>query len=160
MSSGAISSKPDAANVAARPRTGQVLVTRRAQFCAAHRLNNPAKSDEWNLNQYGPCNHSHWHGHNYILEVSILGAPDPDTGYTFDLGELKQIIDEEILQKCDHKNFNEDVDFMKGLIPTTENIAIAFWNQLEPRIGKGRLYSIKLRETENNSVEYRGGAGF
>lgn len=160
MSLGAIKSKPEAKSREVRPLRGEVLVTRRVQFCAAHRLNNPSKSDEWNLNQYGPCNHAHWHGHNYILEVSVLGEPDPDTGYTFDLGSLKKIIHEEIVDKCDHKNFNEDVDFLAGVIPTTENIVIAFWNQLESRIGQGRLYSVKLRETENNSVEYRGGAGF
>lgn len=143
-----------------RPLKGQVLVTRRVQFCAAHRLNNPGKSDEWNLEQYGPCNHEHWHGHNYVLEVSVVGEPDPETGYTFDLGMLKKIVQEEIVRKCDHRNFNQDVDFLKDVIPTTENIAIAFWNQLAPRIRHGRLYSVKLRETENNSVEYRGEAGF
>jgi 6-pyruvoyltetrahydropterin/6-carboxytetrahydropterin synthase len=110
--------------------------------------------------QYGPCNHAHWHGHNYILEVSVLGEPDPETGYTFDLGILKKIVDEEIVQKCDHKNFNQDVEFLRGVIPTTENIAIAFWNQLQPRIEHGRLFSVRLQETENNWVEYRGGAGF
>lgn len=144
----------------ARSFRGEVLVTRRVQFCAAHRLNNPDKPDSWNLEQYGPCNHQHWHGHNYILEVSVVGEPDPDTGYTFDLGDLKRIIHEEIVAKCDHKNFNCDVDFMKGIIPTTENLVIAFWNQLEPRIKPGRLHSVRLRETENNSAEYRGSAGF
>lgn len=143
-----------------RSLKGQVLVTRRVQFCAAHRLNNPEKSDEWNLEQYGPCNHHHWHGHNYVLEVSVLGEPDPETGYTFDLGALKRIIKEEIVAKCDHKNFNCDVDFMEGIIPTTENLVIAFWNQLEPRIQHGKLYSVRLRETENNSAEYRGDGGF
>jgi len=160
MASHATVSQPQGPPATVRPLKGQVLVTRRAQFCAAHRLNNPTRSDEWNLEQYGPCNHAHWHGHNYILEVSVIGEPDPDTGYTFDLGELKKIIDEEIVQKCDHKNFNQDVDFLRGVIPTTENIAIAFWNQLEPRIKQGRLHSVRLRETENNSVEYRGGASF
>lgn len=143
-----------------RPLRGQVLVTRRVQFCAAHRLNNPDKSDEWNIDQYGTCNHQHWHGHNYILEVTVAGEPDPETGYTLDLSELKQIIHEEIVEKCDHKNFNCDVDFMKNVIPTTENLVIAIWNQLEPRIKQGKLYSVRLRETENNSAEYRGEAGF
>jgi 6-pyruvoyltetrahydropterin/6-carboxytetrahydropterin synthase len=148
------------ANPTVRPLKGEVLVTRRVQFCAAHRLNNPGKSDDWNLDQYGLCNHQHWHGHNYILEVSVVGEPDPDTGYTFDLGQLKRIIHEEIVEKCDHKNFNCDVDFLQNVIPTTENLVIAFWKQLEPRIERGRLYSVRLRETENNSAEYRGGAGF
>ncbi|HLS27288.1 MAG TPA: 6-carboxytetrahydropterin synthase [Opitutales bacterium] len=143
-----------------RSLKGQVLVTRRVQFCAAHRLNNPDKSDSWNIDQYGICNHQHWHGHNYILEVTVAGEPDPETGYTLDLGDLKKIIHEEIVDKCDHRNFNCDVDFMKGIIPTTENLVIAFWNQLEPRIKRGKLYSVRLQETENNSAEYRGGAGF
>jgi 6-pyruvoyltetrahydropterin/6-carboxytetrahydropterin synthase len=160
MSLAAKDSETEGGSRTVRPLKGQVLVKRRAQFCAAHRLNNPDESDAWNLEKYGPCNHAHWHGHNYILEVAVLGEPDPRTGYTFDLGELKKIIDQEIVQKCDHKNFNEDVDFLRNVIPTTENIAIAFWNQLEPRITQGRLFSVKLQETENNSVEYRGGAGF
>lgn len=143
-----------------RSLKGEVLVTRRVQFCAAHRLNNPDKSDAWNIKKYGICNHEHWHGHNYILEVTVAGEPDPETGYTLDLSELKQIIHEEIVEKCDHKNFNSDVDFMKNIIPTTENLVIAFWNQLEPRIKQGKLYSVRLRETENNSAEYRGGASF
>lgn len=143
-----------------RPLQGQVLVTRRVQFCAAHRLHNPDKPDDWNIGFYGSCNNDHWHGHNYILEVSVVGEPDPETGYTFDLGQLKRVIHEEIVAKCDHRNFNCDVDFMKDVIPTTENLVIAFWNQLEPRIEHGRLHSVRLRETENNSAEYRGSAGF
>lgn len=143
-----------------RPLQGQVLVTRRVQFCAAHRLINPDKPESWNVDLYGSCNNQHWHGHNYILEVSVVGEPDPETGYTFDLGALKRLINQEIVDKCDHRNFNCDVDFMKGIIPTTENLVIAFWNQLEPKIEHGRLHSVHLRETENNSAEYRGSAGF
>ncbi len=151
---------PQSKEPTVRPLRGEVLVTRRVQFCAAHRLTNPDMPESWNLDKYGLCNNHHWHGHNYILEVSVVGEPDPETGYTFDLGDLKTIIREEIVEKCDHKNFNCDVDFMKGIIPTTENLVIAFWNQLEPRIKHGRLFSVRLRETENNSAEYRGGAGF
>lgn len=151
---------PQKAPAAVRSLKGQVVVTRRVQFCAAHRLNNPDKPDAWNIEEYGPCNHEHWHGHNYILEVSVAGEPDPETGYTFDLGRLKRIIHREIVEKCDHKNFNCDVDFMKDIIPTTENLVIAFWNQLEPHIERGKLHSIRLRETENNSAEYRGPGGF
>ncbi len=149
-----------ASTAGARSLKGQVLVTRRVQFCAAHRLHNPAMPDEWNIEQYGVCNHKHWHGHNYTLEVSVLGEPDPQTGFTLNLTTLKKLLNEVIVSRCDHKNFNRDVDFMNGIIPSTENLVIAIWNQLEPHIKQGKLYSVRLHETDNNYAEYRGGTGF
>ena len=133
-----------------------VYITRKAHFNAAHRLHNPAKSDEWNQETYGNCNHPNWHGHNYSLEVTIAGEPDPDTGYVMDLGELKNVIRQAIIEPCDHRNLNLDVDFLQGVIPSAENLAIAFWKQLEPRITTARLVSIRLWETERNVAEYRG----
>lgn len=134
-----------------------VYVTRRAQFSAAHRLHNPELSDEENRRIYDKCNNPSGHGHNYELEVTVVGEPDPSTGMVIDLKTLKQIIHEHVIEKLDHKHLNYDVDFMRGVIPTAENIAMKIWNELEPRISHGKLYSIKLYESQNNIVDYRGG---
>ena len=136
-----------------------IFATRKAYFNAAHRLHNPEKSDDWNREHYGKCNHPNWHGHNYELEVTVCGEPNPDTGYIIDLGSLKVIIEEEIVEKCDHKNLNKDVPFLKGIIPSTENLAHAFYKQLNNRVekmsyGEGKLYSVTLHETRNNSATY------
>lgn len=131
-------------------------MSRRVHFNAAHRLHNPEKSDEWNVKKYGKCNSVNWHGHNYVLEVIVAGTPDDDTGYVIDLGLLKRIVGERILSKCDHANLNLDVDFLTGILTSTENLAIAFWNELKDAIPTGELYSVKLWETERNMVEYRG----
>jgi 6-pyruvoyltetrahydropterin/6-carboxytetrahydropterin synthase len=131
-------------------------VTRRVHFNAAHRLHNPAKSDEWNRRVFGMCNNPNWHGHNYVLEVTVAGDPDPDTGYVIDLADLKKIIEERIVSKCDHANLNLDVDFLEGIMPSTENIAVAFWKELHPHISAGRLHSVRLYETDRNFAEYRG----
>ena len=133
-----------------------VYITRKAHFNAAHRLHNPDKSDEWNRDAYGKCNHPNWHGHNYNLEVTIAGEPDADTGYVMDLGTLKRIIRENIIEPCDHRNLNLDVDFLSGVIPSSENLVVAFWKQLEPHIKSARLVSVRLWETERNVAEYRG----
>ncbi len=133
-----------------------VYITRRVRFEAAHRLHNPEKSDEWNRQVFGKCNSPNFHGHNYVLEVTLAGEPDPDTGYVFDLGKLKALLETHILSKCDHKNLNLDVDFLQNILPSTENLVIAFWKQLEPHIPAGKLYRIRLYETENNYAEYYG----
>jgi 6-pyruvoyltetrahydropterin/6-carboxytetrahydropterin synthase len=118
----------------------------------------PELSDEENFKLYGKCSNPNWHGHNYVLEVTVAGEPEPEIGYVMDLKKLRDIVDEVIIEKVDHKNMNIDVGFMKGIIPTTENIVIQFWEQLENKINNNnrKLYSMKLFETENNSVEYRG----
>jgi len=143
-------------HVRGRSLRGEVVVTRRARFNAAHRLHNPDKPESWNLEQYGRCNNANWHGHNYTVEVSVIGEPDPETGYVIDLAYLKKLVNDVIVEKCDHKNLNLDVDFLDGIIPSTENLAVAFWHQLEPHVKPGRLYSVRLYETESNIVEYRG----
>lgn len=133
-----------------------IFVSRREVFSASHRLHNSDLSDDENKNIFGKCNNTNGHGHNYILEVIVAGEVDPKTGYVIDLKQLKTIIIENIISKVDHKHLNYDVDFLSGINPTTENIAIAFWNILEDKIPTGKLYSIKLHETENNFIEYKG----
>jgi len=133
-----------------------VYVTRKAQFAAAHRLYNPAWTDAKNSQVFGKCNNPNGHGHNYDIEVTVAGAPPAETGMVIDLKKLADILDAEIIERVDHKHLNQDVDFLRGIIPTAENIAIAFWKILEPKITEGHLYSIRLYESENNSVEYRG----
>lgn len=135
---------------------GIVYITRQVHFNAAHRLHNPAKSQRWNEKQYGPCTNPHWHGHNYVLEVTIAGQPDPETGYILDLSELKRILHRAVVDRCDHRNLNQDVDFLRGIIPSTENLVIAFWREIEPRIKHGRLHSVRLYETPRNFAEYFG----
>lgn len=149
---------PDALTATPTNRSlgGLVYVTRRAHFNAAHRLHNPDFSDAWNLAQYGHCNNPLWHGHNYVLEVTVKGRPHPETGYVIDLGELKRILDEAVVSKCDHRNLNEQVDFLKGILPSTENLVIAFWNEIEPRLTSGNLHAVRLYETERNFAEYLG----
>ena len=133
-----------------------VYVTRKVHFNAAHRMHNPDWSDEKNRHVFGLCNNPNWHGHNYELEVTVCGTPDPETGYVIDLSVLNAVIESQILLKLDHKNLNLDVDFLQGIIPSSENIAVAIWKQLEPYIPSGKLFAIKLYETPRNFVEYRG----
>lgn len=133
-----------------------VYVTRKEHFCAAHRLYNPAWPDEKNARVFGKCNNPNGHGHNYTVEVTVAGDVPAETGMVIDLKILAEIIEKELIEKVDHKHLNVDVDFMRGTIPTAENIAIGFWKILAPKITDGRLISIKLYESENNIVEYRG----
>ena len=134
-----------------------VYITRRVEFCASHRLHNPNLSDAENLALYGPCNNPNGHGHNYVLEVTVAGKPHPDTGMVMNLKELKEILNREIVERVDHLNLNVDVPFMSGVIPTSENIITAFWDLLAKALdGKCRLYEMKLWETPNNMVFYRG----
>jgi len=134
-----------------------VYITRRETFAAAHRLFKPELSEEENFKLFGKCSNPNWHGHNYTLEVVIAGEVDRDTGFVMDLQELKEIMKKNIIENVDHKNLNIDTNFMKGIIPTSENIVLAIWNELKNKINKGKLYSVKLFETENNYFEYRGG---
>jgi 6-pyruvoyltetrahydropterin/6-carboxytetrahydropterin synthase len=133
-----------------------VYVTRKAHFSAAHRLYNPTFSPERNEAVFDKCNNPRGHGHNYTLEVTVAGIPDPFTGYVIDLKKLAAMIDEYILDRVDHKHLNFDVAELRGIIPTAENISIVFWQLLEPRITEGKLHSIRVFESDNNFVEYRG----
>lgn len=134
----------------------KVYLTRRETFAAAHRLFKPGLSDEENLKIFGKCSNPNWHGHNYTLEVTVVGQVNPDTGFVIDIKKLKEIMHEFVISKVDHKNLNIDTDFVKGLNPTSENITIAIWNQLADKIPGGKLSSVKLYETENNYFEYKG----
>jgi 6-pyruvoyltetrahydropterin/6-carboxytetrahydropterin synthase len=134
----------------------KVYITRKMQFNAAHRLHNAKKSDEWNTTTFGKCNSPNWHGHNYILEITVAGEPNPDTGYVVDLGDLKKVVEDRVISKLDHSNLNLDVDFLEGVLPSTENLAIHIWKQIESHLPAGALHSVRLRETDNNSAEYRG----
>lgn len=133
-----------------------VTVTRRLKFNAAHRVHNPAFSDEENSRIFGKCNNVYGHGHNYTLDVSVAGEVDPNTGYVFDLSRLKELATREVVDVVDHHNLNIDVPFMRDVIPTAENMIVQFWRILEGKITPGRLVRLVLWETENNYVEYDG----
>lgn len=131
-------------------------ITRRVHFSAGHRLHNPAFDDDRNRETYGLCNNPNGHGHNYDLEVTVSGEVDPDTGFVMDLKRLKALLGEQVLSDLDHANLNLDVNWLQGIIPTTENLAIEIWRRLDGRLGDVRLECVKIWETERNMVEYRG----
>ncbi len=134
-----------------------VYLTRRERFNAAHKLWVNDWSEEQNFDTFGKCANKNWHGHNYWLYVTVKGQPDPVTGFIIDVKILSKIIKRIIIEKVDHSNLNLDVDFIpKGTQPTTENLAILFWQQLEPELKNCQLHCIKLYETENIYVEYYG----
>jgi len=134
-----------------------MIVTARLTFSAAHRLHNPNRDAAWNRDTYDKCDNPGGHGHNYLLEVSVSGAINPETGMVIDLKKLKDIMRERVVDRVDHRNLNADVDFLREVIPTAENLARCFWQQLAPAIPPGsELYEIVLQETERNSVRYRG----
>jgi len=136
-----------------------VYLTRLEHFNAAHKLYNETWSREKNEEVFGKCANENWHGHNYELLVTVKGQPDPDTGFLFDVKRLSNIIKEEVTEKLDHKNLNVDVDFMKGKMCSTENLAIAIWQQLNPHIPSPvKLHCVKLYETPRIYVEYFGGS--
>ncbi len=135
-----------------------VHITRRARFSAAHKLARPEWSPEQNLATFGKCSNPNWHGHNYELWVTLKGEPSKETGFVVDLSEVSRLMHERVIDKLDHKNIDLDVDFMRGRLSSTENLAIAIWEQLvEPIAALGcSLHCVKVQETENNSVEYHG----
>lgn len=135
-----------------------IYITRKEMFNAAHRLFNPEWSDDKNAKIYGKCSNPNWHGHNYTLFVTVKGEINPETGFLVNLKDLSALIKTKIIDKIDHKNLNLDVDFMKKKIVSSENIAIAIWQELEQAVKAlgPSLHCIKLLETENNFVEYYG----
>lgn len=128
-----------------------VLVSRREAFNAAHQLRDPGLSEAENRRLYGKC--ANLHGHNYVLEVVVAGVVDPSTGYVLDLKELSDVISRRVIEDVDHRNLNTDVDWLKGLIPTAENLAVAFWERLRWELPAGSLRSIRLWETDKNWAE-------
>jgi len=139
-----------------------VEITRREEFSASHRLHNPALGEEENRRLYGPCNNPNGHGHNYAVEVTVRGPVPAPTGMVIDLNRLMVIVREELIAEVDHKHLNHDVAFLEGVIPTAENVAVAFWGRLEPRL-KGfagcRLHRVRVYESRNNFVDYLGATG-
>ncbi|WP_219225091.1 6-pyruvoyl trahydropterin synthase family protein [Pedobacter antarcticus] len=135
-----------------------IYITRKENFNAAHKLARPDWSDDQNLEVFGKCANPNWHGHNYQLFVTVKGEIDRETGFLVDLKWLKNVINEHVIDKLDHRNLNLDVDFMKDKLASTENLAIAIWEELVPHINSSnaQLHSIKIYETENNIIEYFG----
>jgi len=133
-----------------------IFVTRKATFSAAHRLYNPTFTDEQNEAVFDKCNNPNGHGHNYVLEVTVKGLPDAKTGYVIDLKQLKDILDVVIIDRVDHKHLNYDVDFLRGIIPTVENLCVMFWRELESRLPSGELHRIRLYESDQNVADYYG----
>jgi 6-pyruvoyltetrahydropterin/6-carboxytetrahydropterin synthase len=135
-----------------------IYVTRKEHFNAAHKVYRHDWSDEKNFEVFGKCSNPNWHGHNYDLFVTVKGEVNAETGFVMNIKTLKEIVNEFVIEKVDHKNLNLEVDFMKGKLTSTENLAIAIWNELEGEISKQgcSLHAIKLFETERNFVEYFG----
>jgi 6-pyruvoyltetrahydropterin/6-carboxytetrahydropterin synthase len=128
-----------------------VLVTRRVTFAAAHVLRRPEWDDRRNKEVFGQCAGDH--GHNYVLEVSVSGEPDPATGMVVNLKDLDRAVKQAVVRHVDHRHLNRDVPFLEGVVPTAENLALVFWRQLDGQMGSGQLQRLRLVESENNSVE-------
>jgi len=135
-----------------------IYITRRERFSSAHRLFNPEWDDKKNKEMYGGCSNPNWHGHNYILWVTVKGEVNEEIGYVADLKKVSKVIKENVISKLDHKNINLEVDFMKGKRVSTENLALAIWEILDPCMKKlgVEMHAVKLEESENNFVEYFG----
>lgn len=132
----------------------KVSVYRREHFNAAHRLNNPAWDEATNDSVFGKCNNPSYHGHNYELEVKVTGKPSPETGFVIDLKMLSDIIQDNVLEKLDHKNLNLDVKEFKNLNPTAENIVVVIYNILRQKIDDSLDLQVRLYETPRNFAEY------
>lgn len=137
-----------------------VYISRIEHFNAAHKLFNPAWTEEQNNAVFGPCANANWHGHNFELIVTVKGIPNPDTGFVMDLKKLSSLTKTLVVDVVDHKNLNLDVSFMVGKLASCENLIIEFWNILAPAIQEAepnaQLHSLKLYETPRNFVEYFG----
>ena len=134
-----------------------VYLTRKEHFNAAHKLFNPNWSKEKNVAVFGACANENWHGHNYDLYITVKGKPDADTGFVYDAKKLGELIREHIIEKLDHKNLNIDVAFLEGQLCSTENLAVAIWQQLQPLLPlNAALHCVKLYETPRIYVEYFG----
>ena len=134
-----------------------VYITRIEHFNAAHKLFNPSWSKEKNAEVFGKCANENWHGHNFELYITIKGTPDPETGFVYDVKKLSIIVKEHVIEKLDHKNLNEDVDFMKGKMCSIENLVVSIWEQLTPHLPQSiKLHSLKLYETPRIFTEYFG----
>ena len=136
----------------------RVKVTRRVHFCAAHRLGRDDWSAEENRRVFGDCSNPNWHGHNYELDVTVAGEIDPETGFVYDLKALRDAVEQSVVADVDHRNLNLDVEWMRGVNPTTENLVVAIWERLRSTLPRGvALERLVLWETPRNWVEYDGG---
>jgi 6-pyruvoyltetrahydropterin/6-carboxytetrahydropterin synthase len=135
-----------------------VYLTRKAEFSASHYYHNPQFSAEENRRIFGKCNNPHGHGHNYTLEVTVKGEVDERSGFVVDLKELKEIMSREVIDAVDHRFLNKEVPEFQGVIPTTENLAIAIWKRLEPKLKLARLHRVRLYETHDLFVDFYGEA--
>ena len=133
-----------------------VELTKRFRFEASHVLRNPEWNDEKNYRVFGKCARPNGHGHNYEMHLTLRGEPNPEDGMLMELKELKDLVNTHLIEKVDHYHLNQDVEFLQGVIPTAENLCIAFYHQLEAVLPEGLLYEVRLLETENNWVVYRG----
>jgi len=133
-----------------------VYLTRRASFSASHRLWSEQLTDLENYAIYEKCANPNGHGHNYVLEVTVQGEPDPQTGMVLNLTDLKRVINKQVVEWVDHKHLNYDVTWLEGCIPTTEVLVLKFWERLVGSFPAGMLYEVRLHETENNAASYRG----
>src|ERR1700722_4658477 len=134
-----------------------MLISKKIEFAASHICRSPALSDAENERIYGPAANPLGHGHNYVVEVAIEGEPDPVTGMILDLKRLREILEHKVLSVYDHRLLNREVEPFDKVVPTVENIAIDIWNRISPCIdGRARLYSVRVHETNELWVEYRG----
>jgi len=139
-----------------RARQITVFLTKRVEFSASHRLFNPDFPEEKNWAVFGICNNPNGHGHNCVLDVTLAGEPDPQTGMLIDLKRLKEILDALLISRVDHKNLNLDVGFLRGCVPTVENLVIRFWEELDGKIPGCRLHELVLYESRTNYARYCG----
>jgi 6-pyruvoyltetrahydropterin/6-carboxytetrahydropterin synthase len=137
-----------------------VKATRRVHFCAAHRLHRAEWSAERNAEVFGDCSNPNWHGHNYDLDVTVEGPVDPETGFVMDLKALKDLLEERVVADVDHRNLNLEVGWLEGVVPSTENVAVAIWDRIADAMPEGvRLSKVVLHETPRHWVEYAGPGG-
>lgn len=134
--------------------TRKIAVIRKEHFNAAHRLFNPSWNDEQNEKVFGKCSNPNFHGHNYDLEVKVVGEPDPRTGYVMDMKLLSDLIKEHVIKRFDHKNLNLDTTYFASTIPTAENICLVIYDILRAQVEEKFALQVRLYETDRNFVEY------
>ena len=156
MKDGKVDPRSSAAGPVAPPAGRAVEITKRIEFSASHRLYHPRFSDEKNREVFGICANPNGHGHNYVLDVTVAGVPDPQTGMIIDLKQLKDLLDEILLRHVDHKNLNLDVPFLQGCVPTVEMLVLRFWDRLAGNLPGCRLRELTLYESRTNFARYRG----
>ena len=135
-----------------------VYLTRKAEFSASHVYHNPEFTPEENRRIFGKCNNPHGHGHNYTLEVTVKGEVDPRSGFVVDLKQLKEIMHREVLDAMDHRFLNKEVPEFATKIPPTENLAVAIWNRLAPKLSSAQLHRVRVYETPDLFVDVYGDA--